>query len=68
MSQIDPSSLGYRATRRRAFLVVLDRPCRTHHARAGQPCWTIPGAFTLTDVRAVCGVRVRTTLTKRGPR
>ena len=66
MSQLDPSSLSYRAASRRVFLAVLNRPCRTHHAPAGQPCWTIPGALTPTNVLAVCGVRV--TLTRRGSR
>lgn len=54
-----PDALSMRATERRAtFFAILAVPCKTHHARAGQPCWTIPRDCT-SNAQALCGPRIQ---------
>lgn len=48
-----------RALQRRALLHFMQKPCRRHEARRGDPCWTLPsGTVPGAEHIAVCGPRI----------
>lgn len=58
-------TLSMRAEFRRTFNQYMHLPCRAHHAREGQPCWTIARDGNRNPSRAVCGARIDATRRKK---